>query len=51
MKGGHIMKHIRLNLWNNKITDILPLVKNSGLGKGDFVGLTGNPLNEKSVNE
>ncbi len=41
----------RLRLWNNHITDILPLINNKGLGEGDNVGLFGNPLNEKSVNE
>jgi len=46
-----LVKIRRLNLWYNRITDILPLVKNRGLGRGDFLGLIGNPLNEKSVNE
>ena len=35
----------------NQITNIKPLVDNPGIGKGDIVGLDGNPLNEKSINE
>jgi len=40
-----------LRLWNNHFTDILPLVNNSGLGEGDYVGLSDNPLSEISINE
>ncbi|MFC1564586.1 leucine-rich repeat domain-containing protein [candidate division KSB1 bacterium] len=39
-----------IRLWNNKIEDILPLVNNTGLGEGDTVKLTNNPLNEQSIN-
>lgn len=35
----------------NKIEDISPLVKNPYLGKGVYVFISGNPLNEKSINE
>ena len=45
------MVHLsRLILWNNNITDIKPLVDNSGIGQGDIVSLSGNPLNELSIN-
>jgi len=40
-----------VRLWDNQITDIKPLVDNPGVGEGDIVALTGNPLSEKSINE
>jgi Leucine-rich repeat (LRR) protein len=40
-----------IRLWDNQISDIKPLVENQGIGKGDIVGLDGNPLNEKSIKE
>ena len=40
-----------LNLGSNNIRDILPLVNNAGINRGDIVGLSGNPLNEVSLNE
>lgn len=40
----------QLNLYNNNISDISPLVENSGLSDGDFVDLSGNPLITTSVN-
>ncbi|MFC1731536.1 leucine-rich repeat domain-containing protein [candidate division KSB1 bacterium] len=40
-----------VELGYNQIEDILPLVENSGIGNGDYVDLSGNPLNEQSVNE
>ncbi len=43
------LRYVRL--WDNRITNIKPLVDNSGIGKGDIVGLDGNPLDEISVNE
>jgi Leucine-rich repeat (LRR) protein len=43
------LKYIRL--WDNQITDIKSLVDNPGIDKGDIVGLDGNPLNDKSINE
>lgn len=33
-----------LGLAGNQITDIAPLINNSGLGAGDYVDLSGNPL-------
>ena len=39
-----------LDLSGNSITDISPLVANTGLGEGDFVNLDGNPLNDTSLN-
>lgn len=41
---------VRLRISTNKITDILPLIKNKGIGKGDTVDLSGNPLNNTSIN-
>ena len=38
-----------LDLSANRITDISPLVANSGLGSGDSVDLKGNPLSELSL--
>jgi len=38
-------------LSHNQISDISPLVRNTGLGKGDEVGLTGNPLSQESLNK
>jgi Leucine-rich repeat (LRR) protein len=40
-----------IGLSRNKIEDILPLVNNPYLGKGVYLFLHGNPLNEKSINE
>jgi len=39
---------IHLGLSNNQISDISPLVKNSGIGIGDGVDLRGNPLNHEA---
>lgn len=39
-----------LILPDNQIKDITPLVKNTGLGEGDLVDLSRNPLNEISIN-
>lgn len=49
LKGLKSLGYLRL--WDNQITDIKPLVDNSDIGEGDIVGLNGNPLNEKSINE
>ena len=38
-----------LYLGNNAVEDVSPLVDNAGLGDGDFVSLTGNPLNGEST--
>ncbi len=40
------------DLWlsNNSITDISPLVANTGLGSGDEVSLSNNPLSKTSLN-
>ena len=40
-----------LNLNGNRITDIAPLVRNPGLGEGDWVDVSGNPLNADSVSQ
>jgi len=39
-----------LALRDNQISDISPLVQNEGLGTGDRVYLSGNPLNSDSIN-
>ena len=39
-----------VDLSDNRISDISPLVTNADVGEGDWVTLTGNPLNEESVN-
>ena len=38
-----------LSLYNNQISDIEPLVNNPGLGQGDHIYLTDNPLSTTSV--
>lgn len=38
-----------LDLRDNRITDIAPLVNNSGLGAGDWINLRGNPLGQTSI--
>ncbi|MCY3794657.1 MAG: leucine-rich repeat domain-containing protein [Gammaproteobacteria bacterium] len=40
----------QLDLRDNRISDIAPLVANAGLGEGDWVTLDGNPLSEQSLN-
>jgi internalin A len=39
-----------LDLQGNRVSDISPLLRNHGLGEGDWVDLRGNPLNADSVN-
>ena len=39
-----------LDLGNNLITNIQPLVQNTGIGSNDYVNLTGNPLDDISIN-
>ena len=39
---------VHLGLSNNQISDISPLVHNSGIGKGDGVDLRKNPLNDEA---
>jgi hypothetical protein len=54
MSGSQFRNSINLKyvrLWDNQITDIKPLIDNPGIGTGDIVGLNGNPLDEKSINE
>jgi cell wall-associated NlpC family hydrolase len=43
-------KPICLGLWNNKISNIFPLVENLGLSEGDGIDLRGNPLSADSMN-
>jgi len=38
-----------LHLQGNQISDIQPLVANSGLSEGDTVALKGNPLSSTSL--
>ena len=39
-----------LRLENNTISDIAPLVENTGLGLGNWVDVRGNPLSDTSIN-
>ena len=39
-----------LDLHRNKISDVAPLAANTGLGSGDQIDVTGNPLNSASIN-
>jgi hypothetical protein len=39
-----------LDLWDNQIGDISPLVDNEGLSTGDEVYLSENPLSPDSIN-
>ena len=47
---SHLTNLKLLDLTNNSITDISPLVSNNGLGQGDEVHVRGNPLNAVSLN-
>jgi len=40
-----------LTLTGNEVADILALINNSGVNKGDVIGLKNNPLNEMSINK
>ena len=40
----------KLYLFRNSITDLLPLVANTGLGRGDKVDVRNNPLSDQSRN-
>ena len=39
-----------VDLSDNHVADIAPLVGGTALGRGDWINLNGNPLNEESVN-
>ena len=39
-----------LRLWDNNISDISPLVANRGLGAGEGISVSENPLNDASIN-
>jgi len=39
-----------LLLSDNNISDLSPLVANSGLAAGDTVNLVGNPLSQQAIN-
>ena len=39
-----------LRLWDNNISDISPLVANRGLGTGEEISVSENPLSEVSIN-
>ena len=39
-----------ISLSGNSIADISPLVANTGLGRGDMVDVTDNPLNDAAIN-
>jgi len=40
--------NIHLGLSNNRVSDISPLVSNTGIGEGDGIDLRGNPLNNEA---
>ena len=40
----------RLDLHDNGITDLSPLVENPDIGEGDWINLSGNPLSEEALN-
>ena len=40
-----------LNIANNRIKSLAPLVANTGLSEGDEVHLTGNPLSDNAINK
>ena len=48
---GGINQFDKPNLWNNNISDISPLVENTGLGRGGWgwVGVRENPLSYQSI--
>ena len=39
-----------LRLWDNNISDISPLVANRGLGAGEVISVSENPLSDASIN-
>ncbi len=39
-----------LDLWGSAVSVLSPLAANMGLGEGDWVDVTGNPLNQESIN-
>ena len=45
----HATNLTELSLDDNNISDILPLVSNTGLGNGDKVNVRGNPLNAAAI--
>jgi hypothetical protein len=44
----HLTQLTSLDLYDNQISDISPLMDNPGLGEGDWIDLTGNPLNDEA---
>jgi len=46
--GNEVPIHLQLS--NNQISDINPLVKNSGISEGHAIDLRGNPLNDEAYN-
>ena len=49
LAGLNNLEHLELQ--GNNISDISPLVENSGLSRGDVVWLDNNPLSNTSVND
>ena len=47
LSGMTSLRHV--DLVNNAIEDISPLLGNTGLGGGDYLDLSGNPLNDESA--
>ncbi len=58
--GGNVIRDITalsgltnlvvLRLWDNNISDLSPLVANRGLGAGEVISVSENPLNGASIN-
>ena len=50
--GDHNWNWIKIDLdiAHNQISDIFPLIKNSGVNNGDRIDISKNPLNSNSIN-
>jgi len=48
---GGLTNLFSLRLAGNQISDVSPLIANPGLGQGDHIDLSSNPLSDQSVNE
>ena len=47
--AANLTSLMNLRLDSNQISDIAPLMENAGLGEGDEVSLTDNPLSDDSI--
>jgi internalin A len=46
---GNLSELYHVRLENNQITDLEEIINNSGIGNGDYLMLSGNPLNEVAI--